>query len=1427
MSKSKLNLSSTSPNRKLDTYASAAKEIEQEKQMVAALKRLSIGHLMNHDPDLPLDSVSYPFAMEHGSYTSNSMSQTSRDDISDDMDASENASSYSLAASLTKRYSYVELSFLDLNSPEAEFGTAANPSASSASPALGSRTSANSGAAAATGSSFSGSGRDSSPVVDLLRHSRPPSVVSEDLPLDAEALWVPANVHPEVNPQQYKMHVKSTIDELLEQKISRLLSRSRSKRSSLSFSVTDSDLDPVRNDDDYVQDDVNFKAHNLTPNANPNSHNQQLHPYPTQTNNHTNPSLRELTSELQAMSRLAGMDATDAVTLARTLSSASMGYSDVEKLAFDELGNPQNVEKNIYQYELDMNKKQMGPGLKINTEGNKFQGRNENTNTGTSKIDLKSQNPRLPIDEEYFPLRRSRRPDYRKAPGSSAQLSQQQLGLKLQSSKAGKLAELRQSLSSQNIAVQTLTGVLQVPVTSQSHSQQSMQAQNHLHLHKSKQFNLSHVMPASPVSPQAPGRDYRQNASAGQPRESSGGRRRHGHSSNYAAQGGLYMSGGNYVTGSQPPPQGSVALASGPASGATHGSQHIPNRNGLITSNNQRHRNMAQNYYQQSAKYSNAPVPLSPSDGPYYSPYSAERSKEKENYGDKYKTDPYAGNWNKNNIDDRRNLKIRSMSSGPLYGHNPNWQNVPARSSSDLYPNQYGYGHQSLPHGQQFDQNGYPMPQQQLHQQLHQNYNMHSHLHSLNYANSQQHGARLKDMSQYGERQKQRQNYNNYQGQPPVHLQGSQKSPAYSQYYLQSSFSLPYPLHEEQFTPLYMLQSQPHARVQDNADFSSASNHSQNRKFSLESVKRDPTERKGTRRETRRELNENLDLLRNEINEFKESLSRTAEPVLNPATEKETPEPADFSFDLTTHDVSYEDTLGIEKELVAGESTPKEEIKELEFDAVDERNLETGRDEDPLPVVVQKSENSSFLKETSPMESQHVKERGTAEEANDNENRNANAPNGEVEHAGVEHPIHGYSSGSVPDIADDPATPANSGVNKYMDMAKDINLSPIVTPNTDVPELSSNAELPPLKVTKQLRKKLSSSLLQSKDEKKRKKPWPWSKEKRGSVDSGHEDATGGASVGEGRKAVRSASTPNFASKVETESAHNADLAASTAVGTVGTASAAGGTKDNVITKFFKKKRSLSTSEKPVFENSRRRSSSDSDHLEIRARTSEESHGADVKTRIKQKLKNMKKTYDTKIDKSEEPSVIIEEPNEEEELFEDGTTPGVSSTGATGTAGAGAGAEDKPTSTLEVQERLKKSIKRTSRANQPIEFTDSAFGFPLPPPSHSTLVMIDYRFPVHVERAIYRLSHLKLANPKRSLREQVLLSNFMYAYLNLVDHTLHLEQMTTEDDEYVQPDNEIDLLGTHDVDTEFEAESLDEEDFDSIKLDLEVRDQISV
>lgn len=56
----------------------------------------------------------------------------------------------------------------------------------------------------------------------------------------------------------------------------------------------------------------------------------------------------------------------------------------------------------------------------------------------------------------------------------------------------------------------------------------------------------------------------------------------------------------------------------------------------------------------------------------------------------------------------------------------------------------------------------------------------------------------------------------------------------------------------------------------------------------------------------------------------------------------------------------------------------------------------------------------------------------------------------------------------------------------------------------------------------------------------------------------------------------------------------------------------------------------------------------------------------------------------------------------------------------------------------------------------------------PDPPHQTLRPdVDYnwtRFSILEERAIYRMAHIKLANPRRALYSQVLLSNFMYSYL---------------------------------------------------------------
>lgn len=54
-----------------------------------------------------------------------------------------------------------------------------------------------------------------------------------------------------------------------------------------------------------------------------------------------------------------------------------------------------------------------------------------------------------------------------------------------------------------------------------------------------------------------------------------------------------------------------------------------------------------------------------------------------------------------------------------------------------------------------------------------------------------------------------------------------------------------------------------------------------------------------------------------------------------------------------------------------------------------------------------------------------------------------------------------------------------------------------------------------------------------------------------------------------------------------------------------------------------------------------------------------------------------------------------------------------------------------------------------------------------PPPRQLRPDVDYpwtRFQIIEERAIYRMAHIKLANPRRSLHSQVLLSNFMYSYL---------------------------------------------------------------
>jgi hypothetical protein len=105
-----------------------------------------------------------------------------------------------------------------------------------------------------------------------------------------------------------------------------------------------------------------------------------------------------------------------------------------------------------------------------------------------------------------------------------------------------------------------------------------------------------------------------------------------------------------------------------------------------------------------------------------------------------------------------------------------------------------------------------------------------------------------------------------------------------------------------------------------------------------------------------------------------------------------------------------------------------------------------------------------------------------------------------------------------------------------------------------------------------------------------------------------------------------------------------------------------------------------------------------------------------------------------------------------------------------------------------EERKKESVRKSSAGESKKEKESGIFSFfggskrkcdrdgtgkkslrahsPEPPPRVGR-PDIDYnwtRFSILEERAIYRMAHIKLANPRRALYSQVLLSNFMYSYL---------------------------------------------------------------
>ncbi|UNI18095.1 hypothetical protein JDV02_004387 [Purpureocillium takamizusanense] len=113
--------------------------------------------------------------------------------------------------------------------------------------------------------------------------------------------------------------------------------------------------------------------------------------------------------------------------------------------------------------------------------------------------------------------------------------------------------------------------------------------------------------------------------------------------------------------------------------------------------------------------------------------------------------------------------------------------------------------------------------------------------------------------------------------------------------------------------------------------------------------------------------------------------------------------------------------------------------------------------------------------------------------------------------------------------------------------------------------------------------------------------------------------------------------------------------------------------------------------------------------------------------------------------------------------------------------------------------------------------------PEDPPYKPLQPDVDYnwtRFPLLEERAIYRMAHIKLANPRRSLLSQVLLSNFMYSYLAIVQ-AMHPQmnvptspQQKRLEEEARRKQQEQEYLAQQQIQDDQDAEnSLDQYNFD--------------
>lgn len=1102
-----------------DNYKSAAKEIEQEKKMVTALKRLSIGNMMNFDPDLPPDDLEYQYFQSEDELNS----------ITGNSEEPENA--LSVNRSPSKR-----MSFISIGSDTEE-----------------------------TANSILSESQDRSDNDDN------ENSYDEDRLIDTETLiWLPANLHPEVNPEEFRLHFRSKVKELVERKQSR--ANRLSRHSSLSSIYSEKKEDghgvdaPVSPSKSSVKSEVSSQ---------------------TKRSEHSNPSLSKLTNQLETLSKLAGMESDDAVTIAKTLSKNALGYTEIEKQALDELTSPPNSPKKYEEKEKES---------EVSDADHNFEG--DSTTVNCNQNDASEFSITGPPYTQTgktgdFSLRRSRRHHYRQATLSHYL---PMTGSSLQHNKADKLAELRNSLNTS-----ILPEVL--PETKSDKRKYSMSKNRDV---RSSQLMFTYKDPNMlPLSHHSGDSPYPEMTSSHSPVELHFTVQRFGQHN---------MTAMNIGHGKSPRPE------------------KYKNKHGIG----------ARKHYELLPDVSKKRVER-PRQPPPQNPRVLHQNK--------------PVNRALKNLEQSRRAKPKHSISRNF--HSP---------SSDVLS--------------------------------HEN----TSLESVNSIHSSV-GA----LQQW-----------------PMQRESAQSE-----------------------------------------DYKSMEEKSLN-------------------------LNDNLNQLRKEINTFKDSLTSidaSKSPTITSKTSDSEVENImqDCSLQASLQNISYEDSLGIEKEV----------LQELNI----EKDMSKCATSEPAEGILDSLDEIPDIPEPDITNLPSSKEDKSPE---------VNFLEDKTKGKGIQLTYaEELSLTSTKELSKE----KQEAVMKSNDLnllQKEISSAPLG--DDYMASLNWLERKAPFSGEKTLKKKNS---------------WSWLKEKSGSEFSRTHYSQ-----------ARSVSNPEVSKNTLAVGEQDKSHEKLTIHG-----------KENVISKFFRKKRSNSMVVSSKSNETKASSSpsgvtvdyeSDSDtkknlHTKIRdgvfkkrnksktiskasniemvktPPTSKKQHdkgkngikevssipnpsennmsGSMVKeeprssqSKLVRKDKPIQSFSQSPKDGSKENDLKINQKdsvkkddmsysqNETSEIDHKQSTKVVLSSGD-----AAENLGNSRAVTLDIQEKIKKSIRRTSRANQPIPFTDSAFGFPLPPPSQSTLVMLHYRFPVNVERAIYRLSHLKLANPKRSLREQVLLSNFMYAYLNLVDHTLHLEQ----------------------------------------------------